>query len=211
MSKAPVELLQTYRRTQILDAAREVISEIGFERASVDQIARRAGLSRSTIYEYFPSKGEILKGCFGARREELAAALARRIDQATSLEGQLAAYCEVCLASVDENRVFIRAIAFPLPLYEATAEEGPGGTELALVIKTFTDQVDRILEGCLASGELKHPVGPEDRGSLGILIVGAMAARSRLDAPPPVAEAAAALARYALRGLGCASDPGGRE
>jgi hypothetical protein len=108
------------------------------------------------------------------------------------------------LSRVDQNREFFRAIAFPIPLYEATAQEGPGGTEFALVLKNFNDEVDRILDDGCRRGELRGPVGPADRDSLGTLIVGAMAARSRLDAPPPVAESAASLASFALRGLGLA-------
>lgn len=206
MSKAPTELLQAYRRDQILRAASEVISANGYERSSVDQIARHAGLSRSTVYEYFPTKDEILKGCFAARREALAEALERRIDRASGLEQQLAAFFEICLSRVDQNREFFRAIAFPIPLYEATAHEGPGGTEFALVLKNFNDVVDRILDGGFTRGELAGPVTPEDRDSLGTLIVGAMAARSRLDAPPRVEDSAAAFARFALRGLGSAGD-----
>ncbi|MCP5060663.1 MAG: TetR/AcrR family transcriptional regulator [bacterium] len=205
MSKAPVELLQTYRRDQILKGAREVISENGFERSSVDQIAKRAGLSRSTVYEYFPSKDEILKGCFAARREALAEVLARRIDRASGLERQLAAFFEVCLSRVDQNREFFLAIAFPIPLYEATTEEGPGGTEFAMVLKNFNDEIDRILADGFSRGELAGPIDPADRNSLGTLIVGAMAARGRLEAPPPVEESAASFASFALRGLGLAT------
>ncbi|MCP3983575.1 MAG: TetR/AcrR family transcriptional regulator [bacterium] len=206
MSKAPLELLQTYRRTQILKAASEVISESGYDRSSVDQIAKRAGLSRSTIYEYFPSKDEILKGCFAAQREDLAESLARRIDRASGMEQQLAAFFEICLSRVDRNREFFRAIAFPIPLYEATAQEGPGSTEFALVLKNFNDEMDRILDDGLGRGELRQPVGPAERDSLGTLLVGAMSARSRLDAPPPIEESAASLASFALRGLGFALD-----
>jgi AcrR family transcriptional regulator len=202
MPKAPVELLQTYRRDQILNAAREVISESGYEQSSVDQIAKRAGLSRSTVYEYFSSKEEILKGSFAAHREQLAEELARRINRASGLEEQLAAFFEICLSRVDQNREFFLAIAFPLPLDEATASEGPGGTEFALVIKNFNDAVDRILDAGFQRGELEHRVSPSDRNCLGTLIVGAMGARGRLEAPPPVAESAASFARFALRGLG---------
>jgi AcrR family transcriptional regulator len=197
-----VELLQTYRRDQILQAASEVISENGYERSSVDQIAKRAGLSRSTVYEYFPSKDEILKGCFAARREALAESLARRIDRASGMEQQLTAFFEICLSRVDENREFFRAIAFPIPLYQATAQEGPGGTEFALVLKNFNDVVDRILVEGFERGELLRPVSPADRSGLGTLIIGAMSARSRLEAPPPVAESAAQFASFALRGIG---------
>ncbi len=202
MSKAPVALLQSYRRDQILNAAREVISENGYDQSSVDQIAKRAGLSRSTVYEYFPSKDEILKGCFAARRDLVADELARRIERAAGLEEQLTAFFEICLSRVDQNREFFLAIAFPLPLDEATASEGPGGTEFALVIKDFNDAVGRILNDGFERGELQRPVSPGERDSLGTLIVGAMGARCRLDAPPPLAESAANFASFALRGLG---------
>lgn len=213
MSKAPVELLQNYRRDQILAAAREVIGAHGYEQSSVDQIAKRAGLSRSTVYEYFGSKQEILEGCFAARRDLIAAELAGRIDRASGLEAQLTAFFEICLSRVDQNREFFLAVAFPLPLDERTAAEGPGGTEFARTIKDFNDAVDRILAGGCERGELAHPASPSDRSCLGTLIVGAMGARGRLDAPPPVRESAAQFASFALRGLGCEAGarPGERE
>lgn len=205
MSKGPVELLQTYRRDQILKAATEVISENGYDQSSVDQIAKCAGLSRSTVYEYFSSKEEILRGCFAAHREVLADELTRRIDRSAGLEEQLAAFFQICLSRVDQNREFFLAIAFPLPLDEAAASEGPGGTEFAEVIKNFNTTVNRILDDGFERGELERAVGPHERSCLGTLIVGAMGARGRMQAPPPVAESAAVLARFALRGLGLAS------
>jgi AcrR family transcriptional regulator len=202
MPQAPVEILQTYRRDQILAAAREVIGENGYEQSSVDQIAKRAGLSRSTVYEYFSSKEEILRGSFTAHRAQLAQELARRIDDAAGIEEQLTAFFKICLSRVDQNRDFFLAIAFPLPLDEVAASEGPGGTEFALVIKDFNDVVSRILHDGFERGELSAPVSPSDRNCLGALIVGAMGARGRLDDPPPVLEAAAHFALFALYGLG---------
>lgn len=201
MSKAPAEVLQVYRRDQILDAAREVIGENGYDRSSVDQIAKRAGLSRSTVYEYFASKEEILKGCFAARREVLAEELGR-LDRAAGLEEKLTAFFEICFSRVDDNREFFLAIAFPLPPDEATASQGPGGTEFAQVIRDFNDAVARILDDGFERGQLERPVSPSDRACLGTLVVGAMGARGRMDAPPPVAESAASFASFALRGLG---------
>lgn len=45
---------------RILGAARAVFYEKGFFESSVDEIARRSGLSRATVYLYFKSKDEIL-------------------------------------------------------------------------------------------------------------------------------------------------------
>lgn len=41
---------------QVLDAACEVFLSEGFERANMDDIAARAGVSKATVYSYFPDK-----------------------------------------------------------------------------------------------------------------------------------------------------------
>lgn len=41
---------------QVLEGAREIFLADGFEGASVDDIARAAGVSKATLYSYFPDK-----------------------------------------------------------------------------------------------------------------------------------------------------------
>jgi AcrR family transcriptional regulator len=41
---------------QVLEGARKVFMADGFEGASVDDIARQAGVSKATLYSYFPDK-----------------------------------------------------------------------------------------------------------------------------------------------------------
>lgn len=50
-------ILRTGRKfDQVLKGAREVFLADGFEGASVDDIARAAGVSKATLYSYFPDK-----------------------------------------------------------------------------------------------------------------------------------------------------------
>ena len=56
MDQQAVDPLETAKARQILDGARVVFLESGFEGASVDEIARRAGVSKGTMYNYFPDK-----------------------------------------------------------------------------------------------------------------------------------------------------------
>lgn len=49
---------------QVLDGAREVFLREGFEGASVDQIARDAGVSKATLYSYFPDKQTLFMAVF---------------------------------------------------------------------------------------------------------------------------------------------------
>ncbi|MDP9862260.1 MULTISPECIES: TetR/AcrR family transcriptional regulator [Streptosporangium] len=48
--------LDPRRERAILDATAELLSEVGFDRMSVDQIARRASASKATIYRRWPGK-----------------------------------------------------------------------------------------------------------------------------------------------------------
>lgn len=50
------------RPSEILDAALDVFAEKGFAAAKLDDIAARAGISKGTLYLYFTSKEELLKG-----------------------------------------------------------------------------------------------------------------------------------------------------
>src|ERR1700759_2945816 len=49
------------RPGQILAAALEVFGERGLAAARLDDIARRAGVSKGTIYLYFPNKEELFR------------------------------------------------------------------------------------------------------------------------------------------------------
>ena len=48
------------RRRDILDSAAALFKREGFAAASIEQIAERAELSAGTVYNYFPSKGDLL-------------------------------------------------------------------------------------------------------------------------------------------------------
>ena len=50
------------RPDEVLDAALTLFSERGFSATTVEQIARRAGLSKGAVYLYFPSKQALLVG-----------------------------------------------------------------------------------------------------------------------------------------------------
>jgi AcrR family transcriptional regulator len=68
------------KRRQILDGARSVFSELGYERAAVDQIAARAGVSKATVYNHFHDKkalfvAAVVENC-DRFREDLACRIA---------------------------------------------------------------------------------------------------------------------------------------
>src|SRR2546423_12484721 len=50
-----------HRPQQIIEAALETFGECGLAKARLDDIAKRAGLSKGTIYLYFPNKEELFR------------------------------------------------------------------------------------------------------------------------------------------------------
>src|SRR5690242_13002072 len=48
------------RRAQILDAAAEVFTELGYEPATLEAIGERVGLSKTSLYYYVRSKEDLL-------------------------------------------------------------------------------------------------------------------------------------------------------
>ena len=59
------------RRTGILDAALAVFSQRGYHSASIDDIAREAGVSKALIYEHFASKQELYADLIARNVREL--------------------------------------------------------------------------------------------------------------------------------------------
>jgi AcrR family transcriptional regulator len=52
------------KRRQIMDGARTVFREKGFDGASMGEITRQAGVSKGTLYVYFESKEELFEAIF---------------------------------------------------------------------------------------------------------------------------------------------------
>ena len=49
------------KEEQIINAARELFKNYGFKKVSMDEIARKAGVTKRTVYKYFASKQDLLK------------------------------------------------------------------------------------------------------------------------------------------------------
>jgi AcrR family transcriptional regulator len=67
------------RRDQLLDIAIELFTERGYDGASMDELARRAGISKPIVYDHFGSKDGVFRACV----ERTTRALTRRIEEAT--------------------------------------------------------------------------------------------------------------------------------
>lgn len=65
------------KRREILDGARRVFRAAGFDGASMDQIARAAGVSKGTLYVYFRNKEDLFLDLVATDKNEAAEQLCR--------------------------------------------------------------------------------------------------------------------------------------
>lgn len=63
---------ESAKRRQILDGARDVFLKDGFDAASMNEIARRAGVSKGTLYVYFASKEALFEALIWDEKREQA-------------------------------------------------------------------------------------------------------------------------------------------
>ncbi|GAA0191080.1 TetR/AcrR family transcriptional regulator [Cytobacillus oceanisediminis] len=126
LRKAPRQDRSRRMVERILEAARLVLVEEGYERATTNRIASRAEVSPGSLYQYFPDKQAILVAVIDRYSaeigEELTAVLADRLDLPPD---QLvrAAY-EGLLDVLEEHREYLRLVTQELPLSRVAGHVG---------------------------------------------------------------------------------------
>ncbi len=78
---APFSSRMPEKRRHILEGARAVFAEQGFERASVDVIAARAGVSKATVYNHFADKKALFVAAVIEATDAMRASLAACLDR----------------------------------------------------------------------------------------------------------------------------------
>jgi AcrR family transcriptional regulator len=78
------------RRTAILEAAGATLLRYGFRKASVDEVAQQAGISRQGLYRHFPTKDDLFAAAIDHLLEStVAAARAELVRSDVPLEDRL--------------------------------------------------------------------------------------------------------------------------
>ena len=77
------------KREQILDGAKRVFMEQGFEAASMNDITRAAGVSKGTIYVYFENKEDLFGDMIERERRKLTETVRHALDSDQPLDKAL--------------------------------------------------------------------------------------------------------------------------
>jgi AcrR family transcriptional regulator len=93
-SQGTRSFIEEARRTQIVECAIDTIAEVGYAKASMERIAKRAGISRSLISYHFAGKDELIAQVLVTVYADGGAFMGPRIEAERSAAGQLRAYIQ---------------------------------------------------------------------------------------------------------------------
>jgi AcrR family transcriptional regulator len=181
----------------ILDTARTVFETYGVRRANIEDVAARAGVSRSTVYRRFPTKDDLFEHV--VRRE--AELFFTTLDRAT-------AGCNPQQAVIEAFALGVRLVQ-DSPLYSRIVESEPElfgmfSRSHVFPIRQFADGIAHTLRRCgaeIPEPDLANIADILLRVALGIIVF----PTERLDTSDPEA-----VRKYAARYLvPIISNPGG--
>jgi AcrR family transcriptional regulator len=98
------------RRSQLVDCAIEAIAELGFQRASLAEIGRRAGLTKAAIFYHFASRDELILEIVGTVLRRGAEFMAARSQGLASPADELRAYIESNVEYVSSHRDDVKVL-----------------------------------------------------------------------------------------------------
>jgi AcrR family transcriptional regulator len=143
------------RREAILESALEVIAQRGYHAASIDDIAREAGVSKALIYEHFASKQDLYAVLLEQHAGQLFSDLAEAISEAgRSASARLAVGFDAFYGFVEEHRV-----AWRMLFREATDPEA------VAMLDRITAEVTNFVAGVIREdpGSRRAPDDAETR------------------------------------------------
>jgi AcrR family transcriptional regulator len=146
LGKTKKEVVQQFRTSEILDAAKAVFASEGFANATVDEIADRAGVAKGTVYVYFPSKRDLFLAALREGIVELHGRVRREIESAPGAQEKLRAFLRARLSYCARNRDFFRIYYTEF----ATMHTRPSPAKLDC--QDLYDQQLRLLESILQDG-----------------------------------------------------------
>lgn len=156
MSASPDELPTTDRgratRQALLDAAEETIAELGYDRASVAEITRRAGVAQGTFYIYFRDKKSVFIELVRHLNHKVRATSAAAVAGLTTRQAMEREGLRAFFARVAEEPAIYRVIR-EAEFVDQDAYE----THYATLAKPYTAGLRAAME----AGEIADDVDPE--------------------------------------------------
>lgn len=156
------------RREQIIDGAVKLFKEKGFHRATTREIAKAAGFSIGTLYEYIRTKEDVLYLVCDSIYNEVQSRLSTSMDQEGNVEGLRSA--------IDTYFHLIDDMSDEFVVMYQESKSLPKDA-LQYVLKKEMEMVSlfkRLIHACVKSGELRITEDAVDIAAHHVVIQGQM-------------------------------------
>ena len=161
--KLPIQARSTASVNSILEATIQVLRDVGKEQLTTTRVARRAGVSVGTLYQYFPNKKALLQAVLRNHLESVAGALEEVCRNATN-----SSLAQIVTELVDTFlEAKMKEIKTSVALYSVSSDVD--GSRIAREIST---RVNKAIASALANA--REPLR-NDPQLVASLIQGAMA------------------------------------
>ena len=95
---------------QILQAAHQLFQKHGFQKVSMDDVAKAIGKGRSSLYYYYKSKDEIFGAVIDAEVKDILNEIAKAMEKADTVEEKIRAVCTARIRIARKRRSFFVAL-----------------------------------------------------------------------------------------------------
>lgn len=102
--------IRSARRTQIVDAAIDVIAEVGFAHASIRKIADRVGIAMSAVLYHFGTKDKLVEAIIEHMFRTMLDTVAPAVAAESTAQGKLEAYIRSSINYFATHRVTLKAL-----------------------------------------------------------------------------------------------------
>jgi AcrR family transcriptional regulator len=145
------------KRQRIRNAARELFSKLGYEAATLRQIARRAHVGLGTLFNYADDKRDLIFLIFN---EELDAIAARATDAAcghATILDQLTAFFRVYYRELGRELTLSRILLQELTFYS----HGKQAVQFQTHRQGLVGRIQALVSAAQASGQLRNDEGAD--------------------------------------------------
>jgi AcrR family transcriptional regulator len=147
------DVLNEFRRSELILSARRVFGSHGFEHATMEAIARDADVAKGTVYLYYDSKRAIYEAVLRASMEELEALVQARVESAGSLPAAIAAFVAARVEYFHERQDFFRMYVDEIG--RRVASPKPRRTLCGTMIDRQTAILERLIAAAIERGEVR--------------------------------------------------------
>ena len=148
------EAQQNRRRKEIANASVHLFLEKGFNETSMREIAKTAGVGKSTLYDYFKSKEEILISYFRSETMKIADQARQIAEQEISVSEKLGQIMRLHLTYLVDNKLFYLKLTLEVQRLTMSGQQ-----EIQTIRYAYQDMLRELIEEGIQAGEFR-PVNP---------------------------------------------------